>query len=105
MATLLLLRIPICSKSLLPGKQATLDRFRNVYRVYDSIAIADLNGNVIAQSQGASFPTLEIGRIFSKSLKPISLSLTSQKYQNLQESLSFNSLRLLKIASRVKQSP
>jgi len=50
-------------------KQATLDRFRNVYRVYDSIAIADLNGNVIAQSQGASLPNLRDRTYFQQVLK------------------------------------
>lgn len=34
------------------AKQKVLDRFINIYGVYDSIAVFDLNGNVIGQSQG-----------------------------------------------------
>ncbi|MEA5536289.1 methyl-accepting chemotaxis protein [Crocosphaera sp. XPORK-15E] len=33
-------------------KQRALDRFINIYQIYDSIAVFDLQGNVIAQSQG-----------------------------------------------------
>ena len=33
-------------------KQAALDRFLQVYRIYDSIAVADLNGKTILQSSG-----------------------------------------------------
>ncbi|AFZ11027.1 methyl-accepting chemotaxis sensory transducer [Crinalium epipsammum PCC 9333] len=33
-------------------KQAALDRFVKVYRIYDSIAVADLNGKTIIQSSG-----------------------------------------------------
>jgi twitching motility protein PilJ len=37
----------------LQEKQVVLNNFLNAYGVYDSIAAFDLNGNVIAQSQGA----------------------------------------------------
>ncbi len=33
-------------------KQAALDRFIDIFQIYDSIAVFDLDGNVIAQSQG-----------------------------------------------------
>ncbi|MBR8837025.1 MAG: GAF domain-containing protein [Stigonema ocellatum SAG 48.90 = DSM 106950] len=37
-------------------KQAVLDKFVDTYKVYDSIALFDLNGDVIVQSQGDSLP-------------------------------------------------
>lgn len=46
LATLPLLSAP------LPEREATLNRYVETYRNYDSIAVFDLKGNVIAQSQG-----------------------------------------------------
>ena len=39
----------------LQEKQAVLKRFRDTYGIYDSIALFDLNANVLAQSQGEIF--------------------------------------------------
>ncbi len=50
-------------------KQATLERFRSAYEVYDSIAVIDLNGNVIAQSQGTPLPNLRDRTYFQQVLK------------------------------------
>ncbi len=40
----------------LPDKQAALNRFLDAYLIYDSIAIFDLEGNVIVQSLGEPLP-------------------------------------------------
>jgi methyl-accepting chemotaxis protein PixJ len=37
-------------------KQAVLDNFLEAYNIYESIAVLDLDGNVVAQSKGAALP-------------------------------------------------
>ncbi|MES1021828.1 methyl-accepting chemotaxis protein [Gloeocapsa sp. BRSZ] len=44
------------SQSTLQQKQEILDTYVKNYRVYDSIAVFDLDGNVLFQSQGAALP-------------------------------------------------
>ena len=50
-------------------EQATLKTFLDTYKVYNSIAILDLNGNVIAQSQGEPLPNLSDQDYFQAVLK------------------------------------
>jgi methyl-accepting chemotaxis protein PixJ len=42
----------------LQDKQAVLNKFIETYKVYDSIAIVDLSGDVIVQSEGNALPNL-----------------------------------------------
>ncbi|HEY9692020.1 MAG TPA: methyl-accepting chemotaxis protein [Oculatellaceae cyanobacterium] len=50
-------------------KQAALDRFVKVYRIYDSIAVADLKGNTIIQSSGEPVTGLGERDYFKEVLK------------------------------------
>jgi twitching motility protein PilJ len=50
-------------------KQAVLDRFAKTYRVYDSIAVFDLNGDAIAQSQGTPLKNHKSRIYFQEPLK------------------------------------
>jgi methyl-accepting chemotaxis protein PixJ len=58
----ILASIPLLTNPNLSGitplseKQAVLNRYVEVYKIYDSIAVFDLKGNVIAQSQGDRLP-------------------------------------------------
>ncbi|MBD3884504.1 GAF domain-containing protein [Phormidium tenue FACHB-886] len=49
--------------------QEALDRFVEAYEVYDSIAVTDLKGNVLAQSIGEQLPNLSNRRYFQEALK------------------------------------
>jgi twitching motility protein PilJ/methyl-accepting chemotaxis protein PixJ len=50
-------------------KDAALDRFVKTYQFYDSIALLDLQGNVLAQSQGEALPNLYNQDFFQEVLK------------------------------------
>ena len=50
-------------------KDAALDRFVKTYQFYDSIALLDLQGNVLAQSQGEALPNLSNQDFFQEVLK------------------------------------
>jgi methyl-accepting chemotaxis protein PixJ len=50
-------------------KQDALDRFIAAYETYDSIAVTDLNGNVIAQSIGERLPNLRDRQYFQEALE------------------------------------
>ena len=50
-------------------KQATLDKYVKTYAVYDSIALLDLNGNVIAHSTGPQLPNYRDRPYFQTVLK------------------------------------
>jgi len=53
MANLPILRNPkVQAVTTLQEREVMLNRIAQIYKVYDSIAVFDLNGNVIAQSQG-----------------------------------------------------
>ncbi|MEQ9670227.1 methyl-accepting chemotaxis protein [Coleofasciculus sp. G2-EDA-02] len=53
MASLQVLTDPkLVESTTLAQKQTTLDNYIEFYKIYDSIAVFDLNGNVIVQSQG-----------------------------------------------------
>ncbi|WP_017319182.1 methyl-accepting chemotaxis protein [Mastigocladopsis repens] len=45
-------------------KQALLDKFVDTYKVYDSIAVLNLNGDVLAQSQGDAIPNQSSSNYF-----------------------------------------
>ncbi|KAB8317700.1 GAF domain-containing protein [Tolypothrix campylonemoides VB511288] len=47
-------------------KQALLNKFVDTYKVYDSIAVLNLNGNVVAQSQGEAIPNQSNSNYFQK---------------------------------------
>jgi methyl-accepting chemotaxis protein PixJ len=49
-------------------KQAILDKFIQTYKIYDSIAVFDLNGEAIAQSQGDPIPN-QGGQEYFKTVK------------------------------------
>ncbi|HEY9603475.1 MAG TPA: chemotaxis protein CheD, partial [Allocoleopsis sp.] len=53
----------------LAEKKAALDYFIKVYKIYDSIAVFDLSGNVIVQSQGDSLPNHSDRAYFQAVLK------------------------------------
>lgn len=50
-------------------KQATLERFMKTYGVYDSVAVFDLNGNVLLQSQGTPLKNHKDRSYFQEALK------------------------------------
>ncbi|MFH7023920.1 MAG: methyl-accepting chemotaxis protein [Heteroscytonema crispum UTEX LB 1556] len=47
-------------------KQVVLDKFIDSYKVYDSLAVVDLNGDLIVQSQGETVPNLSDRDYFQK---------------------------------------
>lgn len=47
-------------------KQTLLNKFVDTYKVYDSIAVLNLNGDVVAQSQGDSIPNQSSSNYFQK---------------------------------------
>jgi methyl-accepting chemotaxis protein PixJ len=51
------------------AKQATLDKYIKSYGVYDSIAVTDLEGNVLVQSTGSPLPNLKDQDYFQAILK------------------------------------
>ena len=53
----------------LAEKQAALNRYVDAYRIYDSIAVFDLNGNVVFQSRGEAIPNQTDRDYFQKVLK------------------------------------
>ncbi len=50
-------------------KQAALDSFIKAYVIYDSVAVADLQGNVMAQSTGKTLPNLLSSSYFQTAIK------------------------------------
>ncbi|NJL51473.1 MAG: hypothetical protein HC930_03305 [Hydrococcus sp. SU_1_0] len=50
-------------------KQAALDSFIKAYGIYDSVALADLQGNVVAQSTGKTLPNSRNRSYFQAALK------------------------------------
>jgi len=50
-------------------KQAALDSFIKAYVIYDSVAVADLEGNVMAQSTGKPLPNLGSASYFQAAIK------------------------------------
>ncbi|BAY27473.1 methyl-accepting chemotaxis sensory transducer with phytochrome sensor [Calothrix sp. NIES-2100] len=52
-----------------PDKQAVLDRMVNAYKAYDSIAVFDLEGNVIVQSTGEPLENHKDRQYFQDTLK------------------------------------
>ncbi|MGQ4650714.1 methyl-accepting chemotaxis protein [Lyngbya aestuarii] len=67
--------IPIFSDAELQGqvteriKQQTLNQYLEIYQVYDSIALFDLQGNVIVQSNGSNLPNNNDFDYFQEVLK------------------------------------
>jgi methyl-accepting chemotaxis protein PixJ len=53
----------------LAAKQDVLNKYVEVYKVYDSIALFDLNGKVIAQSNGSALPNNKDFNYFQEVLK------------------------------------
>ena len=53
----------------LAEKQAALNRYVDAYKIYDSIAVFDLNGNVIFQSKGEQLPSQSDLEYFQTVLK------------------------------------
>jgi methyl-accepting chemotaxis protein len=53
----------------LKDKQAALDSFIKAYVIYDSVAVADLQGNVMAQSTGKPLPNLGQSSYFQAAIK------------------------------------
>lgn len=50
-------------------KQAALDSFIKAYVIYDSVAVADLKGNILAQSTGKTLPNLLSSSYFQTAIK------------------------------------
>ena len=50
-------------------KQAALDSFIKAYVIYDSVAVADLQGNILAQSTGNALPGLGNSSYFQAAIK------------------------------------
>ncbi|MFM2311069.1 MAG: hypothetical protein RLZZ04_345 [Cyanobacteriota bacterium] len=50
-------------------KQAALDSFIKAYAIYDSVAVTDLQGNVMAQSTGKPLPNLGNSSYFQATIK------------------------------------
>lgn len=57
------------SQTSIQAKQAALDQFIKAYGIYDSIAVFDLNGNVIAQSSGEKLGNHRDRSYFQTALK------------------------------------
>ncbi len=82
-----LLRNPTLFEALSQGqKEALLDRYIALYKTYDSIALFDLNGDVLVQSTGPKIPNHLTRDYFQRVLQtgqptisPPSLSRTTQK--------------------------
>lgn len=51
------------------AKQAALDSFIKAYIIYDSVAVADLQGNILAQSTGNALPDLGNSSYFQAAIK------------------------------------
>ena len=56
-------------ESSIQQKQDALDRFVEAYGAYDSVAVTDLKGNVLAQSIGEKLPNLSDRMYFQEALK------------------------------------
>lgn len=70
LANLPILRNPKVRQVTTPQeRQAMLNRFIDAYQVYDSIALLDLNGNVILQTQGTPLPNHKDRAYFQQVLK------------------------------------
>ena len=57
-------------------KQKVLDRFINIHQLYDSIAVFDLQGNVIGQSQGTPLKNHKDRSYFQEVLKTKAATIT-----------------------------
>jgi methyl-accepting chemotaxis protein len=57
------------AKTTAKDKQAALDSFIKAYVIYDSVAVADLQGNIIAQSTGNALPGLGNSSYFQAAIK------------------------------------
>ncbi|BAZ44534.1 methyl-accepting chemotaxis sensory transducer with phytochrome sensor [Chondrocystis sp. NIES-4102] len=64
------------SQTSVEAKQAALDQFIKAYGIYDSIAVFDLNGNVIAQSTGEILGNHRDRSYFQTALKTDALVLS-----------------------------
>lgn len=70
-------------------KEVILNKFVDTYKVYDSIALLDLNGNVIAASKGIPLLTKVVAITFKLSSKKTVLSSVSLKYLQVQSKVVF----------------
>ncbi|MEN9517831.1 MAG: hypothetical protein RLZZ381_419 [Cyanobacteriota bacterium] len=57
------------AKTTTKDKQAALDSFIKAYVIYDSVAVADLQGNILAQSTGNALPGLGKTSYFQAAIK------------------------------------
>jgi methyl-accepting chemotaxis protein len=57
------------AKTTAKDKQAALDSFIKAYVIYDSVAVADLQGNILAQSTGNALPGLGNTSYFQTAIK------------------------------------
>ena len=70
MANLPILRNPkVQAVTTLQEREVMLNRIAQIYKVYDSIAVFDLNGNVIAQSQGKRLGNHKERKYFQQALR------------------------------------
>ena len=69
-------------------KQAALNRFLQVYRIYDSIAVADLNGKTILQSSGEPVTGLGERDYFKQVLSTNRPAIVNPKSSALTEEFS-----------------
>ncbi|MEY4517586.1 MAG: hypothetical protein RLZZ499_185 [Cyanobacteriota bacterium] len=57
------------AKTTAKDQQAALDSFIKAYVIYDSVAVADLQGNILAQSTGKALPGLGNSSYFQAAIK------------------------------------
>ncbi|MEO8891556.1 MAG: methyl-accepting chemotaxis protein [Coleofasciculaceae cyanobacterium] len=82
----------------LAEKQAALNRYIEAYKVYDSIAVFDLNGNVIVQSKGESLPNHSDRDYFQNAIK------TNQRVISRPQSSKSSGNFVIHLAAPIKDS-
>lgn len=79
-------------------KQALLNKFVDTYKVYDSIAVLNLNGDVVAQSQGDAISNQSNSNYFQK------VKQSDRPYISQPEVISNTGTHSIHIAAPVKNS-
>lgn len=77
-------------------KQAVLDQFLESYKVYDSVAILDLNGNALVASTGETVPNLKDRGYFQTAVQKNSPLLTQPQISKSSGKLSVYALAPVK---------
>jgi methyl-accepting chemotaxis protein PixJ len=74
----------VSKSTLIPQKQAVLNRFVTAYKAYDSVAVLDLNGRVILQNKGQSIGQERNQKYFQEVLQKNAIVISQpEKLENI----------------------